>query len=367
MRPGATALRVLQLTTDLRLAGAERVVITLARGLRERGVECAVAGIFEGGEERGRARAILESDGFDVYCAGLERKWRLWRLAGLRRFALDWRPNVLHCHMFHGNAAGVLLRATGLGAPIVWTHHVCERRRLPARNAFYRLAGRVPEVNVHVSEAVQRFQRGIGGAGRQEAVIHNGIEQAAFRAVSAAGGRVFGALGMLTRQKGFDVLVRAFGRLAQQDPGAELRIGGSGPEEGRLRELVRSLGMEGRVSLVGFVDDVPAFLSGLGVFVNPSRWEGFGLTLLEAMAAGLPCIASRVDSLPEVGGDCVRWVPPEDEGALCAAMRDALSAPHTAEDVARQRGRAARFSAAAMVERYLALYRSLAGVRGRPV
>ncbi len=178
-------MRVLQLTTDLRLAGAERVVIALARGLRARGIECAVAGLFEGGEERGRARAILEDEGFSVYCAGMERKHRLHRLVGLRRFVRDWRPDVIHCHMFHGNAAGALLRLTGVPGALVWTHHTIERRRLPWRRAFDRVFGRLADCRVSVSEAVQAHQRGA----RRKEVIHDGLELAPFLAVEPQAGR----------------------------------------------------------------------------------------------------------------------------------------------------------------------------------
>jgi len=349
-----SALRVLQLTTDLRLAGAERVVIALARGLRARGVECAVAGLFEGGEERGRARAVLEEEGFPVYCAGMERKRRLHRLAGLRRFAAGWRPDLTHCHMFHGNAAGALLRLSGVPAALVWTHHTIERRPLPWRRAFCRLFGRLADCRVSVSDAVLRHQR---GARRQE-VVHDGLELAPFLAVQSRPGSVFGAVGRLIPGKGFDVLVRAFAGLARQD--ARLRIAGEGPERVALTALAQREGVADRVELAGFVEDVPAFLSGVNVFVNPTRGEGFGLALLEAMAAGLPCIASRVDSLPEVGGDCVTWVPAGDAGALGAAMAAALRTPRPAQKIAAQRARAARFSAEAMVERYLVLYRSLA-------
>ena len=102
----------------------------------------------------------------------------------------------------------------------------------------------------------------------------------------------------------------------------------------------------------------------LDVFVNPSRWEGFGLTLLEALAAGLPCIASCVDSLPEVGGDFVTWTAPDDPDGLCAAMRRVSSAPAPPGAAGMQRTYVERFSQESMTEHYLALYGALRGQGG---
>jgi len=352
-------MRVMQLTTDLRFAGTERVILNLSRGLRERGVECAVVGLLKGGEAPGGLRRRLEREGFTVRSAGLEGKFTAWRLSRLLRFAAEWKPDLLHCHMFHGNAAGALLRILGVRCPQVWTHHVVERRRLPLRGAFYRLLGRMPECHVFVSEAVRRYRRSVAETGRREVVIYNGTELAPFLAVRPRPGPVFGAVGRLDRQKGFDVLVRAFARLCRERDDVMLRIAGVGPERPALEELAAAEGAAGRVELVGFVEDVPAFLAGVNVFVNPSRWEGFGLTLLEALAAGLPCIASRVDSLPEVGGDLVHWVPPDDVEALHEALRAHVGVRQSAERAARQRAAAARFSKDAMTEQYLQLYRSL--------
>lgn len=352
-------MRVLQLTTDLRFAGAERVIVNLARGLRRRGVECAVAGLFAGGEPVGGLRRRLGSEGVEVYATGLEGPMRLWRLAHLRRFALDWRSDLLHCHMWHGNAAGALLRLTGLGVPFVRTHHTVDRRDPPLRRAFDRFTMPLAACEVHVSRAVARHRRWLFGNPPRSQVIHNGLELAPLLQVSPSVGHVIGAVGRLVHAKGHDVLLRAFARLLRDGVPARLRIAGEGPQRSALGELATRLGVEREVEFVGFVDNVAAFLSGTSVFVMPSRWEGFGLALVEALAAGLPCVASRVDSLPEVGGRFVRWVPPGDVEALRRAMCAALAAERAADAVARQRAWVTRFSAERMTERYLALYNEL--------
>ncbi len=350
-------MRVLQLTTDLRFAGAERVIVNLARGLRVRGIDCAVAGLFKGGRPVGRTAQVLRREGFPVYCAGIERKWMAWRLAGLRRFVLDWQPDLLHCHMFHGNAAGALLRNWSLRCPLLWTHHGREGGAL--RRSFYRLAGPLPDCQVYVSRAMRSYYRGVAGRARREGVIQDGIDLKPYRSVQPRSGPVFGALGRLIPEKGFDVLIRAFARLAGENETVELRIAGDGPQGHALRKLIGRYGLEGRAELVGFVEDVPGFLGGISVFVMPSRREGFGLALVEALAAGLPCVASRVDSLAEVGGDAVTWVPPEDAGALYRAMKRQVDSPVREGQVRARRERALRFSRRRMTDAYLRLYRCL--------
>ena len=358
-------MRVMQLTTDLRMGGAERVIVNLVRSLHSRGVECAVAGLFAGSRRPAPMRTMLKEAGFEVLSAGLERKYKLWRLAGLRRLVRAWRPDVLHCHLFHGHAAGAFLWLAGLRCPQVWTHHFMGRRPVPFRAAFYRLAGGVPGRHVFVSQAVRTFQRRSWGGAAQEAVVYNGIELAPFLALEPQPGAVFGALGRLVPEKNLDVLIRAFARLSCEMSDARLRIGGDGPERAALERLVEAEGLQDRTELVGFVADVPAFLSGLNVFAMPSRWESFGIALLEALAAGLPCVASRVGGMPEVGGDLVDWVSPDDADGLCQAMRRLCRFRQPADRVAAQRAAASRFSQEAMTEGYLRIYRALLGEASR--
>jgi len=357
-------MRVMQLTTDLRLGGAERVIVNLVRCLRQEGVECAVAGLYEGGQRPATARLMLQEAGFEVYSAGLERKHMLWRLGGLRRFVSRWRPDLLHCHLFHGNAAGALLRVLGLKCPVVWTHHAVEPRPRPLRAAFYRVFRGVPQCHVFVSEAAQQFQHAWSGAAPREEVVYNGIELGPYLDVQPRPGPVFGALGRLAPQKGLDLLICAFARLCRENDEVRLTVGGAGRDRALLERLIRAEGLEERVSLIGFVHDVPAFLGSVNVFVMPSRWEPFGLSLLEAMAAGLPCIASRVGGMPEVGGELVEWVEPGDVEGLHTAMRRLASVAESPERVARQREAVMRFSRERMTQDYLLLYRELLGNRG---
>ncbi|HCO43158.1 glycosyltransferase [Immundisolibacter sp.] len=130
----------------------------------------------------------------------------------------------------------------------------------------------------------------------------------------------FGSVGRLVPVKGHDVLLRAFAPLARQHPGVGLALVGSGREEAALRELSHSLKIAEQVAFCGWRADVRALLSAFEVCVFPSREEGFGLAIAEAMAAARPIIASDTGGVPAVLGGQGVLVPPADEAALTAAL-----------------------------------------------
>ena len=135
--------------------------------------------------------------------------------------------------------------------------------------------------------------------------------------------------GRLHPKKGFDVLIRAAARLQGEGLEFDLAIAGEGEERPALEALIASLGLERRVRLAGWLDDVPAFLAEGDLFAMPSHQEGWPLVLLEAMAAGLPIVASDIDGVREMlapGGIGV-LVPPADEAALAAVVGRLLRQP----------------------------------------
>ena len=161
----------------------------------------------------------------------------------------------------------------------------------------------------------------------------------------------------LVAQKGIDVAVRALPSLPDD---VVLVVLGEGPERPALEALARGLGVDARVFLLGRVPDVAAWLRRSTAYVQPARWEGFGLGVLEAMHAELPVVASRVSSLPElvVDGETGYLVPVDDSDALAQALARALERPDLG---AAGRARAAReFSVDRMADRHAALYAMLA-------
>jgi glycosyltransferase involved in cell wall biosynthesis len=151
-------------------------------------------------------------------------------------------------------------------------------------------------------------------------------------------------LGTIEPRKNLPALVAAFASLAGEIPHDLVLAGLRGWGAGPLDEAVSASGVADRIRLAGYVpeDEKAALFRGADAFAYPSRYEGFGLPVLEAMACGTPVVTTTGGSLPEVAGDAAELVPPGDPDALAAALRKLLGDPAAREDlVCRGRARAA--------------------------
>ena len=175
----------------------------------------------------------------------------------------------------------------------------------------------------------------------------------------------FGALGRLSREKGFDVLLSGARLLLSNYRGACFTIYGTGAEERGLQEEAKRLGIDAHVHWPGMTLDPADALLNFDVFVMPSRTEGFGLSLVEALACGLPCIASRVGGIPEIlGEDGGIMVPPDDPEALAEAMLKMMEPEVRMHYSARAPEIAKRFSIEECARRYAEIYEELLAGRG---
>jgi glycosyltransferase involved in cell wall biosynthesis len=199
--------------------------------------------------------------------------------------------------------------------------------------------------------------------------IPNGIDQDFWRAgpaVATDAPPTVVFVGRLLPVKGVDVLLTAFARLRERLPAAQLCLIGEGELRGTLEARVAELGIADGVSFAGQLAPpaVRERLARASLFVLPSRSEGLPMALLEAMAAGLPAVASAVGGIPEVlTPDCGRLVPPEDPAALAEALMALLQAPGRQAMGEAARQRAAAFSSSAADASYERLFLELrAGV-----
>lgn len=141
-----------------------------------------------------------------------------------------------------------------------------------------------------------------------------------------AGVPVIGTLGRLHVNKGLDIMIRALAALKSRGVAVQLRIAGDGPVKGELERLAASLGVAGDVDFCGWVNPAADYLEGLDLFVLPSRVEPFGLVVTEAMAAGVPVVATRIDGPREIllDGELGQLCDNEDSDALATAVQATL-------------------------------------------
>lgn len=214
-----------------------------------------------------------------------------------------------------------------------------------------------------VSVLTEADRRALGPGAARRVVRIPPLHVAPSGAVSSTQAPVLVAAGRLGPQKGFDLLIAAFGPVARARPQWRLCIYGGGRDREALQSLIDAEGLGERVSLMGSTPDLGAVLAEAGLFVLSSRWEGFGMVVVEAMGHGLPVVAFDCPHGPAetiTDGEDGLLVPAEDVGALSAAL-DALIA-----DPARRArmGTAARrtaeaYAPAAVGQRWVELLDSL--------
>ena len=290
-----------------------------------------------------------------------------------------WAPDVVHAQ--DRRAALAATTVARAGAPVAATYHgvpdgaaglwvqegPLAGRRPTAGSAVVlaadALVARRVAVTVAPSAAMVGFlRRRLRVPAAKLRVIPNGVALQAPRPL-AGPARTFISVGTFAPAKSVGTLVEAFALAARTRPHLRLVLVGDGDERAACERRAAALGIAGRVEFTGYRTDVPAQLSRAEVFVLPSINEHLPLALIEAMGAGLACVASRVGAVAELLADGTGLlVPPDDVTALAAAMASLASDPDLAPALGRVAAVAARrFSVAACADAHQALWRSLLG------
>jgi glycosyltransferase involved in cell wall biosynthesis len=344
---------ILFVIDNLEFGGGERGFLQLIASLAGEGWPVSVAA-HPGGLFERRARAA----GARFVGVDMSSRARLRTIARLVRLVRAGRFAVVHSQ---GARADFFAR-TALwfqpAVPLVSTIQMpvegfaVGRLRGGVYRFFDRLARRRVDRFIVVSQALRR--RLVHGWGLPEgrvSLVYNGVETE--RLVPATGdhdgqqlrreldlpeqARLVGGVGRLVRQKGFGDLLAAMPTLLARVPGVWLVLAGDGVLREELQARAQSLGVAGRVRFVGFRSDVPALLKGLDVLVVPSLQEGFPMITLEAMALGVPIVASSIEGIVEQLADDRQalLVPPGEPealaGAIVALLQDRALARRLAE------------------------------------
>ncbi len=349
--------------------GAAEHVLQLSIGLRERGFEAEICA------PEGWIADHARTAGLKLHILPFSRNPHPVRdtvtLRRIRQLARTRRPSIIH---LHSSKAGFLGRiaARSVRVPSVFTPHAWSFLSAGGRPAaaiwtgLERIGRRMGATTVCVSED----EATAGAAARVIApdrvvVITNGVHVPVEPPHRPDRDDVtIGSIARLSRQKGIDVLLRAFAEVAGDRPRVNLVIVGGGPLSGELRDLASELGITGRVEMLGASAVARDRLPDFDIFVLASRWEGLSLALLEARAAGLACVATAVGGTRQVIVDGVDGlvVPPDNVGALAAGIRRLVDDGPLRQEMGRAAHARTRehFSVERMIDETAALYRNVA-------
>jgi glycosyltransferase involved in cell wall biosynthesis len=273
-----------------------------------------------------------------------------WReLPTLRRWLarrlVQFEPDIVHAHLFHASVLVASIRRPGNARLLLSHQHgdhlMVTRARL--REQIDRAAGRRFDHVVGCSQSVEDYLLyRYGYPPARVSHVHNGWSGDPEPRSADLTGHDLICVARLRAQKNHRVLIDALVHVRKEIPDVRLLLVGDGEQRTAIEEQIRRCGLADCVELLGSVDNVWPLLARAHVFVLPSAYEPLGISVLEAMAAGLPVVASAVGGLREIVEDAVtgRLVPPGDANALSLALIELLRDRETASEMGR-RGREA--------------------------
>ncbi len=371
-------MRILFVTSGLTRGGAEGFLVRLARGLTSRGHVCAVAAMGEGGT----LAAPLNEAGVTVEELG---RYVIPPIFKLRRFAHDFKPDVVQGWMYRGNAAALLAARAAPGPPpLIWSvrqglsDYAASPWTTRRSISWGARMSRRPYAIVYNAASAEAQHNAFGYTAARTRIIPNGIDVAAAPPTPAARAAAKARLGLpdsafvvalfarwhpVKNHLGF---VRAAGAFAARRPEARFLLAGAGVDaaNARLASWIADEGVSDRVLLLGDRSDVAELLPAADLATLASQGEALPNALLEAMAVGIPCVAPDVGDVVALIGTTGVVVHPDDPSALAHGWETlaALSLDERARLGERARARAAeRFSLARAVEAFEKLYGEAVG------
>ena len=318
-------MRILQVCSVTTFGGGERHLADLSHALANRGHELYAATVP--GSPLSAELSFLHGG----RTLALSRRNYVKNLKVLAGFIRTHGIEIVHAHAardYHLAALAVKLASRGR---LVLTRHALFPLR-PINRPLLKSASRVIAVSQAVAESLRR--NGVIESSKIT-VVHNGIDTDRFNQPRAHNSPVLvGTVGHLAPIKGHDIFLRAAALISARRPAVHFVVIGEdkSPEivnRRSLENLVAELGVDGIVTMPGWSDDMPAILSSLTLFVSAARSEPFGLAIVEAMAAGLPIVATASEGASEIleDGFTGKLVPAGDPEALAQAINNLLDDP----------------------------------------
>jgi glycosyltransferase involved in cell wall biosynthesis len=370
-------MRIFILSTSMGMGGADQQILLLARAMRARGHQVRIVALAP----LGPMGLEAQREGIPTESLELQRNaGALPRLLRLSRMIRVWRPDVLHSHMVHANLLARAIRPL-VGVPVLVStiHSINDGGRL--RVLAYRLSdGLADRVTIISRLAADRYVS-IGAVRRDRLqVIPNAVDTARFRPRPDARAAIreelgltdefaWLAVGRFEEAKDYPTMIAAFAAVAASQPASRLLLVGRGSLQSQVEGLVQARGLADRVRFLGVRRDVPEIMNAADGYVLSSAWEGMPVVLLEAAAAGLAIVATRVGGVAEVveHEQSGLLVPAENPAELAEAMRRLADLSWERRVAMGQHGRALverQYATDQVMEMWARLYSELAVARG---
>lgn len=358
-------MKIIQIMPEFHLAGAETMVENLSNRLHDSGHDVLVLSMYDLESE---ITVRLKECGIRFETMGKKPGLDFSMIGKFRKVIEREQPDVIHTHRYVDRyVVPAALKAHYKGKMVHTVHNVAEKEVSRSgqflNNLFYHHCGLIPvaltpEIQKSIMERYDLPEDKVP-------VVINGIDTSKFQAKedhSRCDKEYFTVLhiGRFSAQKNHEGLIRAFEVFHRTHKDSRLILVGEGELYPRIKELIDTHGLESCVTLAGTTGDVNEFFQKADVFILPSNYEGLPMTLLEAMCAGLPVIASDVGGVPFLVHDGINGllVQPETDSITAA-----LENMYQNEDLRAELGNKARetvlksFSSEAMADGYLALYK----------
>lgn len=334
--------KILIMINNLGVGGAERLVVNDVNEMLRRGILVKILTLRpEPAHSLKRECNIVSSDFHNIYFNSL---YTISAWIETFVFLKKEKPDILITHLWFANTIGRILgKLLNIKKIISFEHNIYSNIKNYRMFFLDKLLQNYSHVIVAVSSAVKKMLIDHGIKAEKIKVLVNAVDIEVFRNAKPASRENFGieqddfvflSVGRLIHQKGMDILIEAF---AKTERGA-LIIVGQGKDEMLLKEKVKCLNLERRVKFLGIRSDIPALLKMSDCFVLASRYEGFGIVVIEAMAAGKPIIVSEFDARKDFidDGKNAIVVPIEDSKTLYEAMKSIQQNPVLQQKLARE-------------------------------
>ena len=365
-------IRVIHIVPMLTPGGAERVAVHIVNGLNPRRFEPIV--ISFAGRMNCDLDQLLTSAGVEVCYLGKKPGFDYRMYRRLHRVLTEYPPDVVNTHLQVLRYALPTMLLLGNASLLHTVHNLAEREIEPPARVVHRYAFNHGVIPIAVGEEVAASMKRLYKLPQCKVIAnciptdiyanaHVSREQLRAREGFTDDDVLFVCVARFARQKNHALLIRSFAQGPASDPHARLILAGDGVLRDEVETQVASLGLTGRVRFLGVRTDIPEVLAASDIFVLSSDYEGNPLSILEAMAAGLPIVSTAVGSVPNLlaNGMSGVLVQPGDVGEMSKAMESLLADRQLRQAMGRAGARRARenFDVANMVRDYEELYESL--------